>query len=135
MNEDVEPDAWLSKSGQNCITDSEKRCLEIEGHTFEDPESLFSSSTIQDGFRGECPYCANTFSFLPVHRMQCVAEQVLSEQLKSLEGIKDEIEKGQDSEEVVEMLEHYIDSAMSELSDSLSSEQEEIQNLEVFSRQ
>jgi hypothetical protein len=90
----------------------------------------------QDAFEGECPYCGVDFSFLPVHRMQCVAEQVLSEQLKSLEGIKEEIENGQDREEVAEMLEHHIDSAMPELSEELSSEQEEIQNLgEVFPRE
>lgn len=70
MTEEIEPDAWLSESGQKCVTDSEKRCLEIEGISFDRSEPLYSAETIQEAIETKMTIERNGHKFVRVDKLK-----------------------------------------------------------------
>lgn len=77
----------------------------------------------------ECPYCGEQVDRFGLHRMQCIAEQVVEEQVKVIDGIADELEARDDVDDhlqdVIEQLRHCAKRFPNEMRNELTEEVED----------
>lgn len=89
------------------------------------PELMQVLATAEDASM-ECPDCGGRADRFGVHRMRCIAEQVVREQVKVISGVADEIE-GRDEldehlEDVVGQLRYCVEQFPDEIRDEMNSE-------------